>query len=61
MTALEAANSIKTKFGELISEPVEFRGDIAIKVADAQKITEVCSFAKSIGFNYLVDISSVDN
>jgi NADH-quinone oxidoreductase subunit C len=61
MTALEAANSIKTKFGELISEPVEFRGDISMSMADAQKIAEVCGFAKSIGFNYLVDISSVDN
>jgi NADH-quinone oxidoreductase subunit C len=61
MTALEAANSIKAKFGDLISEPVEFRGEVSINVADAEKIAEVCSFAKSIGFNYLVDITSLDN
>lgn len=61
MTALEAANSVKTKFGDLLTGPFEFRGDVSLQVADAQKIGEVCGFAKTIGFNYLVDISSVDN
>lgn len=61
MSALEAANSIKAKFGELISEPAEFRGEISLKLADPERIAEVCAFAKSIGFNYLTDISSVDN
>jgi NADH-quinone oxidoreductase subunit C len=61
MTALEAANNLKVKFGDLISEPVEFRGEISVKIADSEKITEVCHHAKSIGFDYLVDISSVDN
>src|ERR1700691_2201391 len=61
MTSLDAAKDFKAKFGDLISEPVEFRGEISLKVADAEKIAEVCSHAKSIGFNYLVDISSVDN
>jgi NADH-quinone oxidoreductase subunit C len=61
MTALEAANSIKAKFGDLITEPVEFRGDLAITATDAQKIEEICRYAKGLGFNYLVDISSVDN
>lgn len=61
MTALEAANSIKAKFGDLIAGPDEFRGDLSLKLADAQKIAEVCRFAKSIGFDYLVDICSLDN
>jgi NADH-quinone oxidoreductase subunit C len=61
MTALEAANNLKAKFGDLISTPVEFRGEISLKVADSEKIAEVCQYAKSIGFNYLVDISSLDN
>ncbi|HEY4952754.1 MAG TPA: NADH-quinone oxidoreductase subunit C [Verrucomicrobiae bacterium] len=62
MTALEFAQKIKAKFGEIISEPAEFRGEITIKLADAEQIFEVCSFAKhQLGFNYLVDISSVDN
>jgi NADH-quinone oxidoreductase subunit C len=61
VTALEAANNIKAKFGDIVSEPTEFRGDISLNIADSEKITEVCAHAKSIGFNYLVDISSVDN
>ena len=61
MTAKEAANTIKAKFGDLITEPLEFRGEVTINLADPQQIAEVCRFAKSIGFNYLVDISSVDN
>jgi len=42
--------------------PVEFRGETSIKLADAQRIAEVCAFAKKeLGFDYLVDITSVDN
>lgn len=61
MTATEAANAIKLKFGDIISEPVEFRGELSLQVGDAEKIAEVGRFAKGIGFTYLVDISSVDN
>jgi len=61
MTALEAANSIKAKFGDLISEPTEFRGEISLHISDANQIAAICGFAKSIGFNYLVDVSSLDN
>ena len=61
MTALEYANKIKAKFGDPISEPVEFRGEITLKISDAGKTFEVCQFAKSIGFDYLVDITSIDN
>ena len=42
VTALEAANQLKAKFGDLVSEPVEFRGEITQEVADAEKIVEVC-------------------
>jgi NADH-quinone oxidoreductase subunit C len=61
VSALESANKIKAKFGDLIAEPTEFRGEISLKIADAEKIFDVCRFAKSIGFDYLVDICSVDN
>ena len=62
MSALESANKIKAKFGDLISEPTEFRGEITLKLSDAEKIFDVCQFAKhSLGFDYLVDICSVDN
>ena len=62
MSALESANKIKAKFGDIISEPTEFRGEITLQLADAEKIFDVCQFAKrSLGFDYLVDICSVDN
>ena len=62
MNSLEQAQKIKAKFGDLISEPAEFRGEITLKVADAEKIGEICRYAKNnLDFNYLVDISSVDN
>jgi len=53
---------LKTKFGDLISEPAEFRGEITLRVSDADRIVEICDFAKTeLGFDYLTDISSVDN
>jgi NADH-quinone oxidoreductase subunit C len=62
MSALESAHQIKAQFGDLVSEPAEFRGEISLTLADAEKILDVCRFAKqSLGFDYLVDISSVDN
>ncbi len=61
MTAHDFANKIKAKFGDLISEPLEFRGEIGLKLSAAEKIYDVCQFAKSIGLDYLVDICSIDN
>ena len=62
MSALESANKLKAKFGDIVSEPAEFRGEISLKISDAEKIADVCGFAKKqLGFDYLVDISSVDN
>jgi NADH-quinone oxidoreductase subunit C len=62
MSALELAQQLKAKFGDLISDPAEFRGEVTLKVADAERIPEVCGFAKKdLGFDYLVDITSVDN
>jgi NADH-quinone oxidoreductase subunit C len=62
VSALESAQKIKAKFGDLISEPAEFRGEITVNLADAEQILPVGEFAKNgLGFNYLVDISSVDN
>ena len=61
MSALEFTNKIKAKFGDIVAEPTEFRGEITLKISDAEKIFDVCHFAKSIGLDYLVDISSIDN
>ncbi len=62
MSALDQVNKLKAQFGDLISEPTEFRGEVSVNVADAQRIAEVCEFAKKeLGFDFLVDLSSVDN
>jgi len=62
MTAQEFAQQIKTQFGEAISEPVEFRGEITLQLAQAERIAEVCAFAKqTLGFDFLLDITSIDN
>ena len=60
--ALEQANKLKARFGDLISEPAGFRGEITIQLANAERIAEVCEFARNeLDFDYLVDISSLDN
>ena len=62
MTALELVQKLKAQFGSLLAEPSEFRGEITLNVLDAVQISDVCAFAKKeLGFDYLVDISSVDN
>jgi len=62
VSALASAHQIKAQFGALIAEPTEFRGEISLTLADPEQIAAVCSFAKkSLGFDFLVDISSVDN
>ena len=62
MSALDLANQLKARFGDLLSEPAEFRGEVTLKVADAERIAELCEFAKkSLGFNMLLDVSSIDN
>jgi NADH-quinone oxidoreductase subunit C len=60
--SLEFAQKLKAKFGQLVSEPAEFRGDITVMVTDAERIAEICEFAKmELGFDYLVDVTSIDN
>ena len=62
MIALDLAAKLAEKFGDLLSVPFEFRGELTLKVADAEKIADVCAWAKKeLDFDYLVDISSVDN
>ncbi|HKS36569.1 MAG TPA: NADH-quinone oxidoreductase subunit C [Verrucomicrobiae bacterium] len=62
MSAIELARKLKGQFGDSISEPTEFRAEITLHIGDAERIAEVCAFAKKdLGFDYLVDLSSVDN
>ncbi len=62
MSANEFAKQLKTRFADLLSEPTEFRGETTLVVTDAERIAEICLFCKKdLGFDYLVDISSLDN
>src|SRR5687767_6143121 len=62
MSALDLAQRLRSEFPDLISEPTEFRGEITLWVNDAERIAAVCGFCKTqLAFDYLVDISSIDN
>lgn len=62
MTALETAQKLIAHFGEVISPPREFRGEITVIVRDAERIAEVCAYAKQpLGFNFLADMTSLDH
>jgi len=62
VSALELARQLQAKFPGLVGDPTEFRGEVTVSVADAQQIAAVCGFARQdLGFDYLVDLSSVDN
>jgi NADH-quinone oxidoreductase subunit C len=62
MTANELALKLQNQFPDLLSGPTEFRGEWTLRLSDAQRIVDLCRFAKSeLGFDYLVDITSIDN
>jgi NADH-quinone oxidoreductase subunit C len=53
---------LREKFGDVLSAPAEFRGETTLTLQAASRIAEVCAHArKELGFDYLVDISSIDN
>ncbi|HWB61805.1 MAG TPA: NADH-quinone oxidoreductase subunit C, partial [Chthoniobacteraceae bacterium] len=59
MTPTDAATAIRSKFS--VSKTAGFRGETTVYV-ERQDIAEICKLAKNdLGFDYLVDISSVDN
>ncbi len=62
VSAIDLAKQLQAKFSDVLTGPVEFRGEVTLKVADAGRIAEVCLFAKnSLSFDLLLDLSSVDN
>lgn len=53
---------LKKAFPKVAAVETEFRGEWTLPILDNDRIAEVCQFAKTeLGFDYLVDISSVDN
>ena len=62
MNALELAQQLQARFSDLLSGPAEFRGEFSLSASDPERLPEVCAFAKQeLGFDYLVDITSIDN
>jgi NADH-quinone oxidoreductase subunit C len=62
VNALELARRLKEEFGDVVSEPKEFRGELSQCISDKEKLPQFCAFAKgTLGFDYLVDITSIDN
>jgi len=62
MSPRDLALKLTEKFGEVLSAPTEFRGEITLVLKNAEEIANVCAFAKKeLGFDYLVDITSIDN
>ncbi|NNE91366.1 MAG: NADH-quinone oxidoreductase subunit C, partial [Verrucomicrobiales bacterium] len=57
----DAVNSLKDEFGSAILEEIEFRGESTVVVLSA-KTKEILQYCRdNLGFDYLVDISSLDN
>ena len=60
MTSAEFLNSLGTRLGTKIRERIEFRGETTFLI-DRADIREVAKLCKDELFDYLLDISSVDN
>ena len=60
MTGAELLNSLGTRLGTKIRERIEFRGETTFLI-DRADIREVAKLCKEELFDYLLDISSVDN
>jgi len=61
-SAKRLAQKLTKAFPQALGELEEFRDEITIAVDTASEIASICQYAKTeLGFDYLVDISSVDN
>ena len=62
MSPGDLALKLRDKFGGQLSGPSEFRGESTLILNDPEQIESICAFAKKeLGFDYLVDITSIDN
>lgn len=62
MTSFELAHKLKSQFGDIITDPLEFRGEVTVCLTVPDSVAEVSRYAKeSLGFDLLLDITSIDN
>jgi NADH-quinone oxidoreductase subunit C len=60
--ATDLAKQLQARYPGLLSDPVEFRGEITMVLADSEQVASVCETArKDFGFDYLVDLTGTDN
>lgn len=60
--ARELANRLRERFPQVLSEPAEFRGEITMELSAGGRLVEIGEFLRAeLGFDFLVDISSVDH
>lgn len=58
----DLAAQLQARFPKFLEPAVEFRGEWTLHLKPATAIVDVCTFAKqTLGFDYLVDLTSVDN
>lgn len=61
MTAMDLVSRLKEKFANDILAENEFRGEKSLSVK-MERLVEICRFCRDdLGFDYLVDISSLDH
>lgn len=61
MTADQTAEAIQSRFKDAVLGRSEFRGETTL-VVSKDAVPAICAFCKNeLGFDYLVDITSVDN
>lgn len=61
MTSADAAQMVGERFAQAVTREKDFRGEASLTVALAQ-IKDVCAYClRELGFNYLIDITSVDH
>lgn len=62
MLSLDISQRLGGKFAGLFGEPSVFRDEVTLTMNDAERVADVCAAAKKEhGFDYLVDITSIDN
>jgi NADH-quinone oxidoreductase subunit C len=61
MNAKAAAAAINQEFGDVTEKPVEFRAEFTVSVAPGSLHDVLAHCKDKLGFDYLVDISSLDH
>ncbi|PLX81360.1 MAG: NADH-quinone oxidoreductase subunit C [Desulfuromonas sp.] len=60
MSLQAVVDKLKARFGEVVLDEREFRGEVTVTVK-AEEIVAVCSYLKGeLGFNFLTDLCGVD-